>query len=138
MKPVYQTKGISSELDNEKGNCLRACLSSIFEINIACIPEFEEMGFDFWKRAVKIWLAGVGYELSELPIITHSDKFIPFQVGIGKSINAETNEQSTHAVVMANGDLAHDPMPLRNNIAYPELINLRYWYFTKLDTSIPE
>lgn len=66
MKPVFQTKkGIG-------GNCLAACLASLFEIELDSIPDLAPPGcvddFSMQPRLRKEWLASIGYEYLEIDL----------------------------------------------------------------------
>ena len=61
MKPIIQTK-ISSQDGTISGNCFRACLASIMEIDIDSIPAFKDMGRD-WHMPFFKFLDDNGYAL---------------------------------------------------------------------------
>jgi len=77
MKPVFQ-----DIIDAEKGNCMSACLASVFEIGLEDVPNFWEMARGSTPRmqdAMVEWLRTVGYGLLTVPVKT----FTPFSQLLG-------------------------------------------------------
>lgn len=114
MKPVTQT---ILHTETTKGNCLRAAIASILEIDIDDIPLFEEMGAD-WAPALDDWL----WEQYQLDL-DFCDRALPprgFSIAVGKSPRG-----IGHAVVALQGVPVWDPHPDRSGIVEIE----RYWYF---------
>jgi hypothetical protein len=118
MKPIIQTK-ISTPDGSVSGNCFRACLASILEIDIDSIPAFEDMGTSwhepFWKflREQNLDFEGTGYfknpnydGMEKLKAYEGIDGFI---IVNGKSPRAWVTRG--HSVVYKNGEMIHDPHP---------------------------
>lgn len=106
MKPIDQTK--LHYPPKQHGNCLAASLASILEISIDDIPEFEEMGCEWWQSMLD-WLFSLGFELLQC------DKEIVlrgYYLAMGKSPRGDFN----HQVVYYNGKMIHDPHPSKNGI----------------------
>ena len=61
MKPVFQT--ITSE---EKGDCHRASIASLFELDITQVPNFRLFDRDRWSYVLSGFLWGLGYEWNEI------------------------------------------------------------------------
>jgi len=114
MIPVFQTK-IHSEATN--GNCMRASLASIFELNIEDIPKFEEMDKASWKKAFKAWLAGMSVILKEQYQLPNHNQYY---MAIGT-----TNRGVLHCVVALSGVTVHDPHPSQDGLTS---VN-KYWSF---------
>lgn len=101
MKPIYQTKFMPP-----KGNCLQACLASIFELPLEEVPEFDfEEGW--YEQFVEWCLTEFG--LQPIDISADSKYFKPmgWHMINGKSPRGDWN----HAVVAYGGEILHDPFP---------------------------
>jgi hypothetical protein len=59
MKLIHQ----DPESQGELGLCLRACLASLFEVEIDSMPAFEAMEKPEFHRAVREWVSSMGYDL---------------------------------------------------------------------------
>jgi hypothetical protein len=115
MIPVDQTV---FHAETTKGNCLRAAIASILEIDIESIPRFEEMG-EQWFVEFRKWSRLHGH--GEVQVYHHS---VPPQ---GLSIVAGMSPRGIdHSCVALNGEIAHDPHPSRSGLVEIE----RYWQFT--------
>jgi hypothetical protein len=116
MRPVYQTV-IHGE--STKGNCLRASLASIFELDIDDIPKFELMDKSAWKKAFVLWLDSMGVELHEQESSPQDNQF---HLMIGESPRGVL-----HCVVAKNGVMIHDPHPSQAG-----LLNVKkHWVLVK-------
>lgn len=56
MIPTRQTKL------GEFGNCFAACLSSVLEVELGLLPDFDAHG-DQWRRVLEDWLKERGYSM---------------------------------------------------------------------------
>lgn len=111
MKPVFQTTfGI-------EGNCLCACIASIFEIDINEVPNPKH---DNWQDEVNEWMVnnfGVYFITANI-----AGEHLPaammksYTIGCSKSING-----LIHAVICKGGKIVHDPLP--NSGVVFEMIN---------------
>lgn len=111
MKPVDQLV-LHDPANGKEGDCFRACLASIMELPIECIPNFaqETVGKGsaaFWN-AIYDWLELTG----------HSIKFLSFtdpEVEEGKYyiISGPSPRSGHHAVVGLGKGIVHDPHPSR-------------------------
>jgi len=106
MIKVDQTK-IHSESTN--GNCFAACLASILEIPLSDVPEFEDMGKEwfpnFYKWVEKKWLYALRLEKEFI--------FPGLYLVMGTS---PRNKSINHQVIYKNGKMVHDPHPLREGV----------------------
>lgn len=108
MTPVTQTVFHRPECDRYhglRGNCLRACLATIFGGGIDEIPPFE------WAKG--LWWG----EFQRWAIETHRLKpvlFQPHQPPPGWSLmNGPTGRGVRHSVVARDGAMVFDPHPSR-------------------------
>lgn len=109
MKKVYQE---DRHDDEQKGQCLRASIASILEINISDIPAFEMMSRDTWGKAMRDWFSSQGYN-----VYRHKDMDPCLKqpyLAIGQPVVGL--KEMRHCVVYQDGKLLHDPHPRGNGI----------------------
>ena len=102
------------------GNCLAACIASIFEVEMSVLPTFAEMP-DAWLEELNDWLRPKG--LGAI-LIAGDDK------PDGYCIRSSTRLPGRrHCCVALNGEVAWDPSPT------PILTEDGHWWviFTALD-----
>jgi len=120
---IYQTRfGGSDKPIIEQGDCFQACLASILEIPyeqaFSCVygydkPKegelFEKQPWyvDFNKWLEQYGLASIYLEWK--PTIPAVTSLLGFHIAEVKSSTLKNGD--THAVVIHNGDLVHDPNP---------------------------
>ena len=133
MIPVFQTKfGGADAPEDEQGNCMAACLASIFELKLSEIPDFAASGIKSggWFLHLQRWLTDRNLSLLMLPA-----KPIDVPAGYAMAaVDSETlpNPKDGHMVVVNNGILAHDPNP--NAKRGPDDYNVtEYYAFTVRD-----
>lgn len=111
--PVYQTMTVGND---GSGNCVNACVASILELPLRDVlqimPRYEG---DYWGEW-ESWLAARGLEFGlracrdEVP-----PKGYAIASGLGGRVYPEGHERAgqgiSHAVVVFNGELIHDPYP---------------------------
>lgn len=143
MIPVMQQVVGDGKDGRPMGDCLRACVASIFELPIADVPHFAEASS--WFSAMCDWLRPMGLVVEtkeyggqslDSPKQYHSGWWIA-------SVESENFEGCTHAVVMrgmyneGGGDkwyeVAHDPSPLPRRTPY-KFRGARY--FVALDPAV--
>lgn len=117
MIPIIQTK-ISSKDGSISGNCFRACIASILEIDIDSIPAFEDMEAGKWQIPFMNFLSENGYEFEGTGRFGnefHDNLFKTYEGVDGYIIvgGKSPREWVTrgHAVVYKNGEMVHDPHP---------------------------
>jgi hypothetical protein len=102
--PTLQTKF------NKDGDCLAACIATLFPISIEAVPFFEEGDHD-WQAKLSIWfektfnkfIVGVRYE--DMPTAIEQMR------GLVITTIKSTNEKvERHAVVSEGGVIVFDPM----------------------------
>lgn len=108
MKRVMQTT-FAPSLENPEttGNCMAACVASIMELPIACVPNFAAA--ERWWDEFENWLAERGYGV----VVQHGEGgwFMSpglFAIASGKSPRGEW----AHCVVVDSACcVVHDPNP---------------------------
>ncbi len=126
MKPVDQTI-----VDPERGDCTRAVIASLFELDITQVPHVQLFG-PLWFDVLYYFLMAIGYQYNGTG---HPSKY-PMQ---GNSINgycygvvkSRTYPGKFHAVVVdETGVVAHDPNPNKawQGINVLETGDLMYYY----------
>ena len=121
----------------DKGDCTRACLASILELNIAEVPNFIEKGNrwfdDFWKfiKTYGYQYYGVGWLVGPERPHGHILKESPNIDGyVIASVPSRTFEIVGHSVVMdLDGVVIHDPNPnkLWQDVNVVETGELQHW-----------
>lgn len=110
MKPVDQTF-----FGPEEGNCLQACIASLFELPLEDVPHFvlEEN----WVKALDDWL--IKYDLQSVDVdlkymrTQDDDMWMPSGYHL---ICGESSRECSHAVVGYKGKIVHDPHPDRDGL----------------------
>ncbi len=113
MKPINQ-----SIID---GDCFRACIASILEVELDKIPNFMAAaldGPDFFETYTNRWLETQPFMLIDL--IVNDDEEMRetvertlrgcYVIATGKSPRG-TDDKHMHAVVWKDGKMVHDPCP---------------------------
>lgn len=104
MRLVDQTKFGSPD-----GNCLSACVATIFALNIDDVPSFTSPG---WWKSLEDWSA---VRLKMTPVMRSArlsaGERVPIAIACGKSPRG-----LKHAVVWQHGEMLHDPHPDRSGI----------------------
>lgn len=100
MKPVKQT-----DTSFETGNCLQACVASIFELELDEVPHFISYGDDWWFQ-YRDFLAARNIS------VVWTTKFVPIGAWHIASVNSPRYAGGSHAVVCdTEGKIVHDPHP---------------------------
>lgn len=137
MKPVMQKRLMKKGPDGDfeqRGDCLPACLATIFRIPLENIPHFNE--FHDWFGSLIMWLNGKGYALWQHEHAL-SYPVAPLCVVSGRS---PRDPEERHSVVgrgitrpTVDGptwELVHDPHPDGTSILGDAE---SFWYFIALD-----
>lgn len=114
MIPVFQTMTVGN---NGEGNCFNACIASILELPLREVaqihPRFEG---DYWG-AWEDWFAERGLFMNHRGLRDGSPK--GYAIASGRSTrlypdgHAKAGERIHHACVVFNGELVHDPFPMK-------------------------
>ena len=135
MIPVFQTKfGGEDASEEDQGNCMAACLASIFEVGLDDVPDFTgSIMSGGWYFYLERWLKNRNLSVLMLP---GKPQHVPAGYAMA-CVNSETLPAPIeHMVVVLNGWLAHDPNP--NAKRKPDDYDVKeYWAFTVMDASIP-
>lgn len=99
-----------------RGNCWRACIASLIEIDIDDMPTFEDME-DQWLVKTRSWLRTQGFEMHVL-----SKQLVPKGLAIASGTSPR-HSQTGHSIIVYEGELYHDPHPDRTGI-----LDLDYYY----------
>ena len=104
MIPVYQDKFLSLDEEGnpqERGNCLQACVASVFELPLEKVPHF--VSYDNWWGMFTQWLEQYNITLVRSDVRAWDTYYIR----TGKSPRGDFY----HAVVYHGMDMVHDPHP---------------------------
>lgn len=147
MIPVVQSIVAAGDVpDRVPGDCVRACVASIFELRLEQVPHFVASPRG-WYPAIQDWLRPMGLWLCHDDYNEPSTRPVPkghrYPAGWWwASVNSENFPGSTHAVVMRGLYLpgredpdivAHDPSPHPRRTPY--LFHGARW-FTALDPAV--
>ncbi len=106
MKPVHQTKfGIG------EGNCLQACIASLFDIALEDIPVFGNRS-DWYDRFTIFMVDRFGVQ----PIEVWPGKFFADLQGLYIASGPSPRGDFDHSVILSGGTLAFDPYPGGNGL----------------------
>jgi hypothetical protein len=141
VKPVMQSI-VGDGIDGRPmGDCIRACIASIFELPIEEVPHFAESPRG-WFRSLQDWLRPMGLVMEH---DEHQPVDAPPSYHYGwwmASVESENFEGGTHAVVMRGllnpgegmaHEVAHDPSPHPRRTPY-RFVGARY--FVALDPAV--
>lgn len=133
MRKVYMQNSHYPE-QNEWGDCLRACVASLFEREPENVPHFGEGGPDateMWRR-VQLWLANRHAFDGHEPLRTWITVFpgeaeLPDILSAMKALNGDafylvggtTNAGGDHIVVAQGDRIVHDPSRMGSGIQGP-------------------
>ena len=101
MKKVYQTRsGI------RLGNCLQACVASMFERHIDVIPDFGQYG-RYWLDRMESWLKVQGLKMEW---VDYEGGRLKLHNGCQICVLPSHGNKCTHAVLVNSvGRIIHDP-----------------------------
>ena len=132
MKPIFQTKfGGAEAPEEEQGNCMAACLASIFEVGLEEVPDFAgNIANGKWFEIAQEWLAQ-----RNLSLWCTEMKYPPRGIHI-RDVKSTTlaNPDDGHVVVCEDGNVVHDPNPRSKGVG----ATVGYWAFVVLDPSKQE
>ncbi len=110
MTPIEQTI-----LNLKNGDCMRACMASIFELPLKKVTNFMKAGPDKFSFHLDAWLNKRGLHSFDLTWdspedvewgVVLKDTYV---ISCGDSPRGKNGEQ--HACVYYNGKMVHDPWP---------------------------
>lgn len=109
MKPVMQSK-LHAHDGIHNGNCLAACIASIFELDLWMVPPFEDMygrkDRSEWATRFDDWLEKF-FHMERVTQPCYQEGHTPeFYIASGMSPRGVY-----HAVIYSKGKMVHDPHP---------------------------
>lgn len=129
MKPIFQTRfGSRQSEDDVGGNCFQAALASLFELELAEVPDFCNIypleGDEWWYAYVE-WLNARG--LSVVPINLKASRSISLLDREFRNcillVQGPNKDGVQHCVVYKNGKPLHNPNPHCKGIT-PEFVDV--------------
>jgi len=106
MTPIFQDR-----FGKRFGNCVSACLASIFEMPLERVPNFNIGNpIGFYKR-VNAWLGRFGLRALDVVAKGWDLSVLDGVYCLANGKSPRDPERLTHAVVWLNGEIAHDPHP---------------------------
>lgn len=115
MKKVFQTI-----VDKGHGNCMQAAVASLFEMELEEVPNFKELGSDWFNAMYKLY-AEKGYDMCVISRHHNRDtdflrKVAKFDGGVDgffyAKVLSQTFEDVHHAVIVDSDlNIVHDPNP---------------------------
>ena len=113
---------ITKKICNFKtGDCFRACVASILELQIEYVPNFMSDGPNCFDQNLREWGDRNGFRAIDIQIegtndIKNIDLVLRdcYVIATGES---PRNKKYFHSVVWFNGELLHDPHPDRTGIS---------------------
>ena len=112
------------------GDCMRACIASVFEMRRKDVPHFGAMSDDTWLKNYVRWLSKQGWAIYTKP--AQGDKDLhpeiqedenPYYFAIGPS---PRDPKITHMVVCRDGKVVHDPSHSRAGLVSIEAFEILF------------
>ena len=107
----------------EYGDCFRACIASLLEMNIQNVPHFLDGENPYkWYEELSEWLGNMGLAYFEYPISEQGiDKWKELFKSIGVPVyheicGASPRGNFNHSVIGCNGQVIFDPHPSRSGL----------------------
>lgn len=111
--PVIPVDQLKLHDENTVGDCFRACLASILEMDPSDVPHFVELGGDKWWILATEWCEENGLSLTYSFKANGIREHLPlYWIASGKSPRGDFN----HSVVFFGDEMVHDPHPSRDGI----------------------
>lgn len=121
MIPVVQSIVGDGKDGRPYGDCIRACVASIFELPIEQVPHFAAAEGNAWPRALARWLKPFHLAADRDDYREQPSRDWPRRMYDGwwiASVVSENIEGATHAVVMHEDKVVHDPSPFPRRTPY--------------------
>lgn len=126
MKAIDQTKFVPDWRSDDCGNCLQACIASLFELPLDEVPHFVHLRDD-WMSLLQEWLHERGFYVVRCDAEERRADLHGYSLMFGKSPRGDFQ----HMVVALAGELIHDPHPTRAG-----LDDIKgYYLFASLDVA---
>jgi hypothetical protein len=113
MRPVDQTTlgGKDAEPPTERGDCLRACIASLLELDPQEVPHFAASD-EPWSVTMNDWLGPRGLYAAGFCLAQEDEPPVP-RIRVGPSPRGDW----CHAVVVDADGSEHDPHPSRAGLS---------------------
>jgi len=112
MRPIDQ-EWLTGNPDKVPGDCVRACVASILELDRDLVPHFVRDQNSHWGSALDDWCDARGIEL------VHFEGQRAFDFPMMWTGTSPRNSSMRHAVVGFGATLMHDPHPSRAGLVGP-------------------
>lgn len=107
MKQIFQ-----SEIHELRGDCQRAAVASILEVELCQVPHFILYAGDEWYRMFLGYMELMGYGFISTATAEHVREAITINGAILASVKSKTYSGGSHAILINNnGVCIHDPNP---------------------------
>ncbi len=136
MKPIFQTRfGGADSAEEDQGDCMAACLASIFEVGLDEVPDFTgSITSGGWFFHLQTWLKKRNLSLLMLP---KDAKDIPMGYAMAAVLSHTLeNPKDGHMIVVRDGRLAHDPNPNNSDKKEEDYTITGYWAFTCVNPAL--
>jgi hypothetical protein len=106
------------EHDSETGDCMRAVLASVLELDLQGVPHFTRLPENIWLNIYTSFLAGCGWDhLGTCTVEGHPVELLEkdsFDGLFYAGVKSRNFEGKSHAVIIdAKGNVIHDPSPTK-------------------------
>lgn len=129
MIKVYQTI-----FDHIHGDCMRACVASIFEIPSKLVPNFMAKGKEYYNESLDAWALQMNLRAIDITFSDISNFKDIYMIAV-VSYDGEDPQEIRHAVAYLNGVMVHDPMPKELQKGYILTPPLSFTIFSIIDPS---
>lgn len=110
------------------GDCMRACIASVLELQREDVPHFGAMEGVTWLKEYVRWLNKHGFSVytqfgdhDTHPVMQDDEN--PYYFAIGRT---PRHPEITHMVVCRNGAVVHDPHPSRKGLMSIEAFEILF------------
>lgn len=98
--------------DVQQGNCMQACVASLFNVPMGEVPSFA--ADKQWFKAFRGFIRSKGYEPMSRFKERDSDIHVPSGLHL---VSGKSSRGCEHMVIYKNGTLFHDPHPSNEGIS---------------------
>lgn len=115
LPPGTTRENVEEPPGDRRGDCLRACFASIFELDLDEVPHFVAQ--DDWWGCLTRWLKTRNLAIVERPYTVADDEATvwtpPSPIDVPTVVTGPSPRGGgiQHAVVAINGQVVHDPHP---------------------------
>lgn len=111
-------KVFQRDCSKDKGECYRACVASLLELDIDVVPHFLEFGDMWYIEAAHFWdkygyiFIGCG-DLTQAKDCVENNRIIPIDGCLLATVPSRTHGSTVkHCILVdAQGNVVHDPNP---------------------------